>query len=87
MILGGSIFLEISMEMHLVIGGPFVTMEPNQISPHMIDIVGLFATYDDALDAWRGASQRTIDDAEMRYMIVPLHRLVAPMLGTTSLAA
>ena len=30
--------------------------------------------------AWRGAAQRTVDDAEMRYVIVHLHRLLEPAL-------
>jgi hypothetical protein len=31
-----------------------------------------------ALEAWRGKAQRTVDDAEMKYMIVHLHRLLDP---------
>lgn len=69
------------MEMHLVLGGPLASGKLAQFATKDIEIVGLFSSYDEALDAWRGASQRMIDDAEMRYMIVPLHRIVAPMLG------
>lgn len=69
------------MEMHLVLGGPLASSNPALFTARDIEIVGLFPSYDEALDAWRGASQRMIDDAEMRYMIVPLHRIVAPMLG------
>ncbi len=43
-----------------------------------IDIVGVFPNYATAEKAWRGAAQRTVDDAEMRYVIVHLHRLLDP---------
>ena len=33
---------------------------------------------DRAEEAWRGAAQRTVDDAEMRYVVVHLHRLLEP---------
>ncbi|MGH6659119.1 MAG: DUF4170 domain-containing protein, partial [Sphingomicrobium sp.] len=32
-------------------------------------------------DAWRGRAQRTVDDAEMKYVIVHLHRLLEPDSG------
>lgn len=69
--------------LHLVFGGrvrdpqgvDFVDLET-------LDIVGMFANYDDAEDAWRSNAQRTVDDAEMKYVIVHLHRLLEPDVGT-----
>lgn len=75
------------MEMHLVLGGPFAAAEADRITTDQVELVGLFPNYDDALDAWRGASQRTIDDAGMRYVIVPLHSLVGPMVGMDPITA
>ena len=43
-----------------------------------IDMVGLFDNFADAEEAWRGAAQRTVDDAEMKYVVVHLHRLLEP---------
>jgi hypothetical protein len=43
-----------------------------------IDLVGVYPDYASAEAAWRGAAQRTVDDAEMRYVIVHLHRLLDP---------
>lgn len=43
-----------------------------------IDIVGMFSDYSSAEEAWRGAAQRTVDDAEMKYVVVHLHRLLQP---------
>ena len=31
-----------------------------------VDLVGVFASYAEALDAWRGKAQKTVDDAEMK---------------------
>ena len=44
---------------------------------HM-DLVGLYDSYAAAEEAWRGAAQRTVDDAEMKYVVVHLHRLLEP---------
>ena len=43
-----------------------------------IDLVGIFDSYAAAEEAWRGAAQRTVDDAEMKYVVVHLHRLLEP---------
>jgi hypothetical protein len=66
-------------KLHLVFGGrvkdprglDFVNLEE-------IDLVGIYDSYAAAEDAWRGKAQRTVDDAEMRYVIVHLHRLLEP---------
>lgn len=65
--------------LHLVMGGRVTdpqTMEFQDLNA--IDVVGVFPDYASALDAWRGAAQRTVDDAEMRYVIVHLHKLLDP---------
>ena len=41
-------------------------------------VVGIFPDYASAEKAWRGAAQRTVDDAEMKYVVVHLHRLLEP---------
>ena len=41
-------------------------------------VVGVFSDYDGAVEAWRANAQRTVDDAEMKYVIVHLHRLLTP---------
>lgn len=62
-------------KMHLVMGGRVTnpqTLEFQDLSK--VDLVGVFPDYASAEKAWRGAAQRTVDDAEMRYVIVHLHR-------------
>ena len=46
-----------------------------------IDFVGAFPNYRAAYDAWRGAAQRTVDNAQMRYFILHAHRLLDPETG------
>ena len=40
-----------------------------------IDIVGMFPDYASAYNAWKSASQRTVDNAHTRYFIAHIHRL------------
>lgn len=66
-------------KLHLVFGGRVKdpqTLDFTDLSK--VDFVGLFNNYADAEDAWRAAAQRTVDDAEMRYVVVHLHRLLEP---------
>lgn len=70
-------------KMHLVMGGRVKnpqTLDFEDLSA--IDLVGVFPDYASAENAWRSAAQRTVDDAEMRYVIVHLHRLMEPELPT-----
>lgn len=45
-----------------------------------LDLVGVYPDFASAEDAWRASAQRTVDDAEMKYVIVHLHRLLQPDL-------
>ncbi|MBA3880571.1 MULTISPECIES: DUF4170 domain-containing protein [Sphingomonas] len=75
-------------KLHLVFGGRVRdprTLEFDDLDT--IEIVGLFPNYAEAEKAWRAAAQRTVDDAEMKYVVVHLHRLLEPDLlapGPTS---
>jgi hypothetical protein len=65
--------------LHLVFGGRVSdpqTLDFDDLSS--MDIVGLFPDYKSAEKAWRAAAQRTVDDAEMKYVVVHLHRLLEP---------
>lgn len=68
-------------KLHLVMGGRVnnpQTLDFADLSA--VDLVGVYPDYDSAEDAWRGKAQSTVDDAEMRYVIVHLHRLLEPEL-------
>jgi len=67
--------------LHLVFGGR--VKDPRGLDfddLRSIDIVGMFPDYGSAEIAWRGAAQRTVDDAEMKYVVVHLHRLLEPAM-------
>ena len=65
--------------LHLVFGGRVTDPQTlDFVDLGSIDIVGMFPDYASAEKAWRGAAQRTVDDAEMRYVVVHLHRLLEP---------
>ena len=68
--------------LHLVMGGRVV--DPQGVEFQNLDdihVVGIYPNYATAEDAWRAHAQRTVDDAEMKYEIVHLHRLLEPELS------
>jgi hypothetical protein len=68
-----------SPKLHLVFGGRVKDPQKLEFKElDKLDIVGIFPDYDSAEEAWRGSAQRTVDDAEMKYVVVHLHRLLEP---------
>ena len=68
-------------KLHLVFGGRVTDPQTlDFVDPAKLDVVGIFPDYAAAEKAWRAAAQRTVDDAEMRYVVVHLHRLLEPDL-------
>ncbi len=68
-------------KMHLVMGGRVKDPQTLEfVDLNAVDFVGVFPDYASAEKAWRSAAQRTVDDAEMRYVVVHLHRLMEPEL-------
>lgn len=68
-------------KLHLVMGGRVKDPQHLEfVDLNAIDIVGVYPDYASAEDAWRSRAQRTVDDAEMRYVVVHLHRLLEPDL-------
>ncbi|WP_419808464.1 DUF4170 domain-containing protein [Sphingomonas sp.] len=68
-------------KLHLVFGGR--VRDPRGldfVDPSALETVGIFPDYASAEKAWRAAAQRTVDDAEMRFVVVHLHRLLEPDL-------
>src|SRR3954464_7627656 len=64
-------------KLHLVFGGR--VKDPRGLdfaNLDEIDLVGIYDSFAAAEDAWRGKAQRTVDDAEMKYVVVHLHRLL-----------
>lgn len=67
-------------KLHLVFGGRVKDPRGLEFDLATVQIVGLFPNYKTAFDAWRAAAQQTVDDAEMKYVLVHLHRLLEPQI-------
>lgn len=66
-----------AQELHLVFGGELVDPTGNDFKDaDEIHVVGVFADYQTAYDAWKAEAQRTVDNAHMRYFIARLDHLI-----------
>ena len=66
-------------KLHLVFGGRVKDPQGlDFVDLNAIDLVGLYDSFAEAEEAWRGKAQQTVDDAEMKYVVVHLHRLLEP---------
>ena len=68
-------------KIHLVMGGR--VKDPRGVefvNLDQMDLVGVYPDFDTAEDAWRSKAQMTVDDAEMKYVVVHLHKLLEPDL-------
>jgi Domain of unknown function (DUF4170) len=65
--------------LHLVFGGELSHLDDTEFKDlDSLDIVGVYPNYATAYAAWRAKAQQTVDNAQMRYFIVHLHRLLDP---------
>lgn len=65
--------------LHLVIGGELVDpMKTEFRDLTKVDFVGAYANFADARAAWKGAAQRSVDNAHMRYFVLHAHDLIDP---------
>jgi hypothetical protein len=65
--------------LHLVLGGELARLDDTEFKDlSKVEIVGVYPNYATAYAAWRAKAQQTVDNAQMRYFIVHLHRLLDP---------
>ena len=65
--------------LHLVFGGELARIGDVEFKDlGKLDIVGIYPNYATAYAAWRARAQESVDNAQMRYFIVHLHRLLDP---------
>jgi myo-inositol-1(or 4)-monophosphatase len=70
--------------LHVVLGGELTNVSTTEFKDlKAIDFVGAFPNYKSAYAAWKGAAQRTVDNALMRYFILHAHKLMDPETGKT----
>ncbi len=65
--------------LHMVFGGELNDLKEIDFKDlSALDVVGFYPSYAEAHKAWLGKARETIDNAQMRYFIVHLHRLLDP---------
>ena len=65
--------------LHLVLGGELENIEGITFKDlSKVDLVGVYPNYAAAQAVWKAKAQQTVDNAEMRYFVVHLHRLLDP---------
>jgi uncharacterized protein DUF4170 len=73
-----------SQLLHLVFGGELTDLDRVTFRDlDKLDIVGIFPNYATAYAAWKAKAQQTVDNAQVRYFIVHMHRLLDPENDTT----
>jgi len=70
--------------LHLVFGGELTDLDGVTFKDvASLDIVGIYPNFEKAQKAWLAKARETIDNAQMRYFIVHLHRLLDPATDVT----
>jgi hypothetical protein len=70
--------------LHMVFGGELDDLKAVTFKDlNKLDVVGFYPNYADAHKAWLGKARETIDNAQMRYFIVHMHRLLDPSTDVT----
>ena len=65
--------------LHLVLGGELEDLKDITFKDlGKVDLVGVYPDYASAYAVWKSKAQQTVDNAEMRYFVVHLHRLLEP---------
>jgi hypothetical protein len=63
--------------LHLVFGGELESINSHTFKDlSKLDLVGMYPNYASAKAAWKGKAQMTVDNAQMRYFVVHLHKLM-----------
>jgi len=69
---------------HIVLGGEIVDVNGDDVEfadLTKVDLVGIYPSYEAALPVWRGKAQFTVDNAHMRYFVLPVRKLLEPKHG------
>ncbi len=66
--------------MYIVLGGELKALEgpPMFRDCKTVEFVGAYGTYDEAVRAWRGKAQQTVDNALARYFILDAAKMLEP---------
>ncbi|QYF87466.1 DUF4170 domain-containing protein [Brevundimonas sp. PAMC22021] len=66
-------------ELYIVLGGELRTLNENVFRDlSQVEYVGVYGSYDEAKSVWKARAQATVDNAHMRFFILPAHKLIDP---------
>ena len=75
----GVFMAETKQLLHFVFGGELKQTDQVEFRDlSKLDFVGMYPNFAEAEKAWRGKAQATVDNAQMRYFVVHIHRLMEP---------
>ena len=62
-----------TQRLHLVYGGELTASHSTEFrDPSAIHVVGIYPNYAAAHAAWKAKAQQTVDNALMRYFVIPI---------------
>ncbi|HKQ10486.1 MAG TPA: DUF4170 domain-containing protein [Rhizomicrobium sp.] len=65
--------------LHFVFGGELKRTDEVEFADlKKLDLVGMYPNFAEAKKAWRAKAQATVDNAQIRYFVVHIHRLMEP---------
>ena len=65
--------------LHLVFGGELTAPDSMEFKDlTKLDIVGIYPNFAEARRVWAAKAQGTVDNAQMRYFVVHIHRMMEP---------
>ena len=65
--------------LHFVFGGELKSTDAVEFKDlKKLDFVGMYPNFEEARKAWLAKAQATVDQAQMRYFVVHMHRLMEP---------
>ena len=65
--------------LHLVFGGELKSTDEIEFKNlSKLDFVGMYPNFAEARRAWAAKAHATVDQAQMRYFVVHIHRLMDP---------
>ncbi len=65
--------------LHIVIGGEMTDLSKVEFRDlKNVEFVGAYPNYAEAVLAWRGRAQQTVDNALMRFFVLHAHKLIDP---------
>jgi hypothetical protein len=75
----GAVMADPKQLLHFVFGGELESTDEITFKDlRKLDFVGMYPNFAEARKAWLAKSQATVDNAQMRYFVVHIHKLMEP---------